>query len=172
MTEPVAILCRYEGEGEFKAVSPAWGRRGDAEYVIGEQYYIEPRHARSANSHRHFFACVNDAFMNLPEHLSANFRTADHLRRYALIKTGFYLSQQLVLPTKAAAAKTAAWIKPAAEYSVVSVDGRVVTRFDAKSQSVKAMGKDEFQASKTAVLDFLSELIGAERAELEKQASG
>jgi hypothetical protein len=167
MSETPVILCRYEGEGEFKPVNSVWARRADAAYVIGEQYYVEPRQARSMNSHRHFFASVNEAWQNLPEPLAKRFKTADHLRRYALIKTGFYLSQQLVCPTKKAAEITAAWIRPAAEYSVITVDGRVVTRFDAKSQNTREMGKEDFQKSKTAVLDFLAELIGTTRKELE-----
>lgn len=171
MSDAPVILCRYEGEGEFKAVNTVWSRRADAAYVIGEQYYIEPRLGRSGNSHRHYFATVNEAWQNLPDDLAKRWPTADHLRRYCLIKTGFYTSHQLVCSNKREAARVASFMLPTAEYSVITVDGKIVTRFDAKTQSYKAMDKAEFQASKSAVLEYLSELIGAERAELERSAA-
>lgn len=167
MSEGPAILCRYEGEGEFKAVNPVWGRRADRGLVVGEQYYITAQQQRSDATHRHYFACIKDAFDNLPEDLAKRFETAEHLRKYVLIKTGFYTSEQMVCPSEKVAHKVAAFMRPTAEYSVISVDGKVITRFDAKSQSYKAMGKEEFQRSKTEVLDYLSQLIGAERQQLE-----
>lgn len=170
MSDAPTILCRYEGEGEFKSVNAVWARRADVALVIGEQYYIEPKLGRSELSHRHFFALINDMWSNLPERLSESYPTPDHLRKYALIRTGFYDSHQLVCSSIKEANKIAAFIRPVDEYSIVSVDGKIVTRFVAKSQSYKAMGKSDFQRSKQAVMDFLSELIGAERQQLESVA--
>ncbi len=43
------------------------------------------------------------------------------------------------------------------------VEGATVYRFTAQSQSRKAMGAKLFQESKTAVLEFIEDLIGIER---------
>ena len=56
------------------------------------------------------------------------------------------------------------------EDSVVVVKGRVMKMYIAKSQSVRSMDKKEFQSSKQAVLDLLSEMIGTSRETLEANA--
>jgi hypothetical protein len=43
---------------------------------------------------------------------------------------------------------------------VIDVQEATVTRYTAKSQSMKAMGRAEFQASKEAVLGFLADMVG------------
>jgi hypothetical protein len=154
------IILRYEGEGEFKPVSPYWGRQADKHYVIGEQYDLVEHRQRSAKSHAHYFASVHDAWANLPETIASEFPTDDHLRKYALIKAGFYDSSTVVCASKAEALRVAAFIRPIDEYGIVIAKDATVTRFTAKSQSMKAMGKDDFQKSKDAVLQILSDMIG------------
>ena len=56
------------------------------------------------------------------------------------------------------------------EYAIVTVSGPVVRKFTAKSQSISAMGKKDFQASKQAVLDFLSGSIGVDTGTLAENA--
>ena len=166
MSDGPPILCSWDGE-VFRPAGPTWSRRADKQYVIGEQYHIEGTLGRSTNSHRHFFSMINELWANLPERLAEQYPTSEHMRKYALIRTGFYDSHQLICSSEREANKVAAFIRPADEYSIVSVDGKVVTRFTAKSQSYKSMGKEPFQRSKTAILDYLSELIGTERKALE-----
>ncbi len=48
------------------------------------------------------------------------------------------------------------------------VSGATITEYRAKSQSLRAMGKQEFQASKDAVLGYISDLIGVKPSELEQ----
>ena len=62
----------------------------------------------------------------------------------------------------------AAFVKPMDEFAIVTVSEAVVNVWTAKSQSVKAMGKKDFQASKDAVMAILAEMIGTARAALEK----
>lgn len=162
------ILLRYEGEGEFKPVAARWAREADKHYVIGDTYYIVEHQGRSLRSHNHFFAAVNEAWQNLPEDLAGQYPSADHLRKYALIKAGYFNSQTLVCSSKAEAIRIAAFVRPADEYAIVRAEGPVVTRFTAKSQSVKAMGRDDFQHSKDAVLDVLADMIGTTRGELQR----
>jgi hypothetical protein len=46
------------------------------------------------------------------------------------------------------------------DFAIVSATEVTVRVWTAKSQSMKAMGKAEFQRSKTAVLDLVSAMIG------------
>ena len=166
MSEAPALRMTWDGE-VFRPVGPVWARRADQSLVVDQEYFVTAAQERSTNSHRHFFSCVREAWASLPDDLAKRWPTADHLRRYCLIKTGFYTSHQLVCSNKREAERITAFMAPTAEYSIITVDGKIVTRFDAKTQSYKAMDKAEFQRSKQAVLDYLSELIGAEREQLE-----
>ena len=58
----------------------------------------------------------------------------------------------------------------ASEYALVVISETVVRVFKPKSQSVKAMGREEFQASKDAVFTALAKMIGVTTAELQNHA--
>lgn len=160
MSNNTSVLCTYEGDGKFRAVTPAWERRADANYVIGERYLVEAQEQRSAASHNHFFACVQAAWHSLPPCIVERFRSPDHLRRYALIKSGYCDQREFACRSVAEANRLAAFIEPMDSYAVVSVSNAVVTVFTAKSQSLRAMGNKEFQKSKDAVLNVIAEMIG------------
>ena len=166
MTAPLPF--RWTGEA-FEPLPRA--RRACAEaFVIGEVYTLAEEKARSSNSHRHYFAMVNEAWATLPEHMAAQFPTAEHLRKFALIKAGFADSRQIVAASKAEALRIAAFIRPLDEYGVVSVEGAVVTHWTAQSQSTRAMGGKRFQESKSAVLDYIASLSGAQAGDLGRAA--
>lgn len=134
--------------------------QADRHYVDGETYTLEEHAARSLNSHNHYFAAVHSAWLNLPESIADNFHNEEHLRKYALIKCGFADSHTLVCSSKAEAQRVAGFMRPHDEFGIVTVSEATVTRFIAKSQSMRAMGKVEFARSKDAVLEFLANLIG------------
>ena len=79
-----------------------------------------------------------------------------------------FRSETLVASSKAEAVRLAAFIRPIDEFSIVTVQGAVVTRFTAKSQNMRAMGKAEFEASKRAVLDKIADMIGVSTNDLTK----
>ncbi len=107
---------------------------------------------RSAQSHRHYMACVAEAWKNLPEHLADEFATPDQLRRWALIRTGYCDVVKVVSSRKS--------MRRIEGYSVIEVDDEgTMTIRTARSQSYQAMGKKEFQESKDAVLDYLASLL-------------
>ena len=145
-------------------------RAADRMYVVGERYHLDHIEERSAASHRAYFAALHDAWQNLPEDLAARFATPEALRKYALIRTGFRDERSIVAASKAEARRIAAFIKPLDEFAVVSVHEAAVIVWTAKSQSMKAMGKAEFQRSKDAVLQFCAEIIGVTRDELGRAA--
>lgn len=168
---PPALPFRWDGEGFFP-VARNWALIADKYFVVGEVYRLEVREERSAASHNHYFASVVEAHQNLPEKLAQRFPTPDHLRRFALIKAGFREERSVVCASPAEAQKVAGFIKPMDDYAVVMVRDSVVIVYTAKSQSVRAMGKDEFQKSKDAVLEVLATIIGTTRDSLIKNAGG
>lgn len=161
-----ALPFRWTGD----AMEPLRGfqKRADAAFVVGEVYRLEPVEERSAASHRFYFASVNEAWQNLPERLAIEHPTAEHLRKWALCKTGFANERQMVASSKAEALRLAAFIKPMDEFAVVEVRDAVVRVWTARSQSIRAMGKADFELSKRAVLDKLAQLIGVTTDELNR----
>src|SRR5690606_39934532 len=164
------ILLRYEGEGEFKPASTYWAIRADKEFVIGEVYRMVEHHDRSAATHNHFFAAINDAWRNLPDHMIEEYPTAEHLRKKLLVKAGYAHERSIVSASKAEAQRVAAFIKPMDEYAIVTVREAVVRVYTAQSQSMKAMGANVFQESKTKGLDAVADLLGVERDQLGRAA--
>lgn len=169
MSEPSPILFAWTGDS-FVPASAFWAKKADAQYVIGQRYELIEHKERSSNSHRHFFASVHEAWQNLSEAYAEQFPTSEHLRKYALIKSGFHDSHSMTCTSKSEALRLAAFIRPTDEFAVVTVSGATVTRYVAKSQSMRAMGKEEFQRSKTAVLDLIASMIGTTTAELQKHS--
>lgn len=166
---PPPLLCVWDGE-YFIPAGPHWLRQADKNFVVGQRYPLEVREERSPQTHAHYFACLNDVWQNLPEALAERFPTADHLRKWALIRCGYADQRSVVCASKAEAQRVAAFIKPMDEFAVVLAKDAVVTVWTAKSQSMKAMGKKDFQASKDKVLDFVASLIGTTRDELARNA--
>jgi hypothetical protein len=145
-------------------------KRIDAEFVIGEVYTFVPYEERSAKSHAHYFACVAEAWKNLPDGLAEQFPTSEHLRKFALIKAGYADSQTFTAASKAEALRLAAFLRPVDGYSIITTEGATVTRWTAKSQSTRAMGGKVFQESKDKVLDVLAAMIEVNRPQLETAA--
>lgn len=162
------ILLRYEGEGEFRVMSNYWAARADKDFVVGEVYKMVEHHDRSANSHRHFFAVIAEAWSNLPDHLLETYPTSEHLRKKALVWKGYRDERTIVAASSAEAQRVAAFVKPMDDFAVVTVKDAVVRVWTAKSQSTKAMSAKDFQQSKSDVLDFIDDLLGVERGSTAK----
>lgn len=162
MTAPV----HFRWDGESMVPLPRFARLADREFVIGQDYALVEHHERSDASHRHYFACIREAWLNLPEDKADQYASPEHLRKWALIKAGYRDERSLACSSKAEAIRLAAFLRPRDDYSVVIVREALVIEYTAKSQSVKAMGKADFQASKDAVLAVLADLIGTDPASL------
>lgn len=150
----------YEWTGEAMVPLPRVATMADKEFVIGEMYRLAPYEERSANSHNHYFAALNEAWQNLPEDIAERFPTAEHLRKWCLIKAGYRDERTIVASSKAEAQRIAAFVKPMDEFAVVAVKEATVIVATAKSQSHRAMGKKDFGESKQAVLEIAAEMIG------------
>ena len=161
MTE-APMPMTWDGEA-MKPASPYWAKKADERFVIGQRYMIEERLERSAKSHQHYFANLHEAWMNLPEKEAERFPTVEHLRKFALIKTGHYDSESLVLPSHDDALRVASFVRRD-DFTIVVVSENLVVRYTAKSQSARAMDKGEFQKSKDDVLAFVWGLVGVDPA--------
>jgi hypothetical protein len=140
-------------------------------FQIGQVYRLEISEERSESSHRHYFAAVREAWMQLPEDKSLQYPSEDHLRRWALIATGWHHERNIECKTPEEAARIAAIVKPLDNYAVILQRENVVRIYTAKSQSRKNMNKEDFQKSSEAVLDKLSQVIGVRQSQLEKEAA-
>ncbi|MCC6776687.1 MAG: hypothetical protein IT537_08635 [Hyphomicrobiales bacterium] len=142
----------------------------DRDFVVGEHYRLEVVKDRSKISHDHYFACLHEAFLNLPETIAKEFLNETKFRRWALIQAGYYDETRFKLATPEEAVRFAGFCAGLGEYSEVIVAGEIVAVRKAKSQSKKAMGNKDFQASKTAVLDVIAALIGTDPTTLKREA--
>jgi hypothetical protein len=150
---------------------PKSQRLADKAYVVGEVYMLVAHEERSMASHSHEFAWLKEAWLNLPEALADQFPTQEHLRKRALIDAGFYDETIIDAGTNAAALRVASAFRSREEFSLVIVRGPAVVIRTAKSQSRRSMKKQEFQASKEAILEVVSGMIGVKPAQLAGQAA-
>lgn len=162
-----AVLpLRYEGAGMFRCLRP-----GQITIGQGEVHGWQMAEHRSAKSHDHFFACVNEVWKNLPEGLADDFPSSEHLRKWALIKAGFCSETHIVCANNSEALTLATKAKQMDKFSLVAITGKTVTIWTADSQRKDAMGRAEFQAAKERALHVLSNLIGIDVVTLGKEAA-
>jgi len=143
-------------------------RTADQHFVIGTDYRMAIEEERSADSHKHQFAWLREAWMNLPEGLAEQYPSPEHLRKRALIEAGFFNQTVVDAGSSAAALRVAAAFRARDEFLLVIVRTKYVILRDAQSQSLRAMGKRDFQASKDAVLAVVAGLLGVEPEELQR----
>lgn len=138
-------------------------------FEIGERVTIEAIEQRSLASHRMYFAAIREAWQNLPEEAAARYDSPDKLRLWALIRAGYSEETDFVFEDEQKAHAVAALCRKLDDYAIVVVKKNVVKIYRAKSQSMKSMGREQFEASKRAVLEILSGTIGVSRKALERE---
>ena len=162
MSHDSPFPMHWDGEALRPRAGSYWSRLADDRFVIGEQYLVTEQLESSARSRSHFFAVLKDHWDSFPDALLERFPSVEHLRKYALIKSGFHNRESVVLGSHADAERVAAFMRPKDEFALVVVTECEVARYTAKSQRPAAMGRTEFQKSKDAVLDFCNKLLGIE----------
>ena len=161
--------------GTFKACFamvpvPRYANVAKRQFVEGHEYVLEQASERSMASHSQFFAALNDYFDNLPETIAARWPTANHFRRWLLCETGWFDEKEFDLISEKHAKALAAFIRTEDDYARIVVRNKKVIVRRAKSQSLKAMGKEDFQKSKNDVLDLAAQFVGVPRAMAMKEA--
>lgn len=160
----------YIWDGEAMRVQGRFCSQADEAFVIGGVYRLAEIEERSEASHRHEFSWLREAWMSLPERVAAEYPSSEHLRKRALIATGWCTMTDYVCGSNAEALRWATNLrKEMDEYALVIVERTVVRVLKAKSQSIRAMGKADFQASKTALMEWVAKLLEVEPATLAKQ---
>lgn len=159
------LPMRYEGDGVFRCLHPK-----RIKLDVGEVHGWQMAEHRSAKSHDHFFACVNEAWKSLPEAMADDFPSPEHLRKWALIKAGFCSETRIVCANNTEAMTLATKAKTMDKFAIVAVDGKTVTIWTADSQRKDAMGRKLFQEAKERALDVISQLIGADATNLKEAA--
>lgn len=132
------------------------------QYEEGQEYILVREDVRSKRNHNHLFAAIATAWKNLPEDELDNYKSPEHLRKKALIATGFANENTIVCNSPADAKSLVAILTSYDDCAVTSVRFNVVKHWTAQSQSKKAMGGKVFKESKEAVLTFVSKLIGTD----------
>ena len=165
-------VFKWTGE----AMVPLSMTKAKNQFQEGGRYRLAPISEVSQQSRSFFFACLTEAFKNLPEPLAERFTTIDALRKFALIQTGFHEPVQPAFYETPADAQQAAHqiqlaISKTRDPSSIVVQRDVtVTVLTARSQSGASMTKKEFEASKQSVLEFVSQMIGTTQKQLELNA--
>lgn len=166
MNHPTA----FTWDAEACVMSPKWPRLAASRFEGGRDYLLAPLDVTSEKSRRHEFAWLRTAWLNLPEDLAAAFPSVDHLRKHALIVAGFCNTTDYVCGSRAEAVRWAENLRREVDaYAVVEVREGVVRVHKARSQAKAAMTGAEFQASKTAILEVVSAMLGVEPATLKRQ---
>jgi len=164
-TPPLPL--RWNGE-TFEPVSARFSALANKHLVVGEVYTLVEEEPRSMLSHRHEFAWIRDAWMNLPEGMERDFPNPEALRKYALIKAGYCDVQTYTCGSVAEAKRWAENLRPLDEFSIIDPVGTTVRRYTARSQSRRAMMAKEFQESKTAILNVIAEMLNVSPQDLQE----
>jgi len=152
------MLWEWTDDGTMKPKA-RFARAADDAFTVGEVYRLEVQEQRSLVSHNHYFAALNDIWLSLPERFGDRIPSVEHMRKWALIRTGYRDERSIVCTSKAEAERVAAFIKPLDDFALVVVSEASVSVYTAKSQSMKAMGAKVFQQSKEKVLDYCNGLL-------------
>lgn len=160
----------FEWDGEVMVPLKKFVQRCNEEYVVGYKYNLEEINERSERSHNQQFGWLTDAWRTLPEHLMDAYPTPLALRKKCLIEAGFYDETIIDAGTEDAAIRCAAVIRDIDTFALVIVRDCFVIRRTAKSQSRRAMKKDEFQASKSALMQVVADILDITVEQLQKNA--
>lgn len=155
------IFLEWDGEA-FRPAGKYWDRLANEHFTVGERYRMVEENDRSTATHNHEFAFLTEAWNSLPDELHAQYPNPEVLRKHGLIAKGFCTMVQHVCASKAEAERLAGILKPYDAYAIVVARGNVVTAYTAVSQSRRAMGAPQFQASKTALMEFVGDLLGVD----------
>lgn len=161
---------QFVWDGDHMVPAPRFVPLCNKQFAVGEVYPMVPLEERSMKSHSQFFAALHDGWLNIPESMAARWPTEEHLRKWCLIETDFFNEQEFEWPTEREARRFAVFYRRIDDFARIFPAGKKVIIRYAKSQSLKAMGKEQFQASKKAVLDLIESITGVPTGTLMKEA--
>ncbi len=149
---------------------PRYRNVAQRQFVSGTEYILDEANERSMVSHNAYFAALHDYFENIPEKLAPRWPNEMTWRRWLLIECGWYDEKEFNVQTERDAKALATFVRTHDAFARISVHGKKVIVRTAKSQSMKAMGKDDFLKSKNDVLDLAGEIVGVSRTDALRNA--
>jgi len=169
--KPLAMAFKWNAAEQTFRVARRFEATAAETFVDDATYWLNVEAERTEKSHDHQFAWVTEAWKTLPENLTDDYPTPDHLRKRALIVSGYYDEQVIDAGNNAAALRVCAGVKafPGEGYSHVVVRGPFVVIRRPKSQSFRAMGGKVFQESTTAIMGVIADLLGVAPETLSRQ---
>lgn len=162
------IVFVWTAEGTMVPL-PRFRKLCDEQFAVHEEYPLVVMRARNMNQHRAYFAALNDIFENLAEQYEGVFPSMEHLREWALCQTEFCTVTHEAYETRKDALQAAKALRRLAPYAVMSVVETTLVTKHAMSQSVRAMGKEDFEASCKAVLDIVAGMARMTPAEARRE---
>ena len=169
MSSPYPITYQWDGEA-MRPAGAGFARKCNEQFVIGQRYRLEEIEERSQASHNHEFGWLSEAWRNLPEDIAYLYPSSEHLRKRALIQAGYYNEMAIDAGSNAAAIRVAAGFRSYDDFCIAVVQGPMVLVRTAKSQSRRAMDKATFQASKTAIMELIADMIHVDKGALQDNA--
>ena len=91
---PPPVICAWDGEAFVP--QKRFSHVCDKAFTIGQEYPLIVSEARSADSHSHYFASLSECWKNLRDDDAERHPTAEHLRKFALIKCGYADERSIV----------------------------------------------------------------------------
>lgn len=166
------MLLRARWDGDAFVPLPRFKADADKHLVVEQVYTIEAEEPDNHAARGAYFAELRTLWNSLPETLDDHYPTPTHLRKRALIKCGYYVSNMVTLKTPEEARVVAAIMKPLDQFAVVVVRENVIAVYRARSQRPRAndedefrMSKDELKQSRKDVLDLVRSIVNVRAAE-------
>ena len=159
----------YRWTGEAMAPLIRFHSQVNRDFVVGQLYRLAEVEDRSAKSHAHQFAWLKEAWASLPDQLADEYPSPEHLRKRALIMAGWFDETILDAGSNAGALRVASHLRHKDQFAYIAVRGVFVIERVARSQSLAAMDRQAFAASKQRVLEIVADMIGVAPETLQKQ---
>jgi|SRR5262245_34295238 len=151
----------FHWDGEVMRPLRYFRERAAVQFKLDEVYKLAEIGDRSINSHKHYFACLGEAFKNLPEDVEGQWRDVDDLRKWALTYTEFQDIKRHETKTMREAIAVAKALSEIPVYVRIEFDNTTVIAHYPHSQSFNLMPSQRtFQRSKQQVLDVLARKLG------------
>lgn len=165
------LLYAWTGE----AMEPISSHYGIArrQFKVGGVYRLGIVEHRSMDSHKQFFAVINEAFANLPDEVRREIgvTSEDELRKWALTHTGHSNVTEYPARSLAEARRVMRLLKEQLSgYFRIEVNDRMLRVYEPHSMEFAKMDRRTFQRAKDDVFIVLASMLGVPIDDLIKNA--
>jgi hypothetical protein len=126
------------------AMMPTRPELAERQFVVDGHYLLEAHHERAYKRHRAYFASLHEAWASLN---TDDFATSEHLRKFALIKTGWRDERTLLCASHEEAARVAAFSRPPDNYATLPPRDRCCGCGRRSRKAIGPWARDAFYAA-------------------------